>query len=134
MGINLRDKPVAEMGMCELAYNDCYVKGKQAMYRNYSVDMPARELIRAVYQSRNVGMPREFWGNDEVFDEIMMDNLQYGYDTFDGLMAMLYQQIWSKAEMREVLLKVQKGQNNEQSNIIARRLHGTYEPDPGRQY
>ena len=111
MGINLRDKPVAEMGMCELAYNDCYVKGKQAMYRNYGVDMPARELIRAVYQSRNVGMPREFWGNDEVFDEIMMDNLQYGYDTFDGLMAMLYQQIWSKAEMREVLLKVQKGQN-----------------------
>ena len=100
---NLTDK--------ELAYNDCYVKGKQAMYRNYSVDMPARELIRAVYQSRNVGMPREFWENDEVFDEIMMDNLQYGYDTFDGLMAMLYQQIWSKAEMREVLLKVQKGQN-----------------------
>lgn len=111
MGINLRDKPVAEMGICELVFNDCYVKGKQAMYRNYSVDMPARELIRAVYQSRNVGMPREFWGNDEVFDEIMMDNLQYGYDTFDGLMAMLYQQIWSKAEMREVLLKVQKGQN-----------------------
>ena len=67
--------------------------------------------LRDVYQSRNVGMPREFWGNDEVFDEIMMDNLQYGYDTFDGLMAMLYQQIWSKAEMREVLLKVQKGQN-----------------------
>jgi hypothetical protein len=108
MGINLRDKPVAEMGICELVYNDCYVKGKQAMYRNYSVDMPARELIRAVYQSRNAAMPREFWGNDEVFDEIMMDNLQYGYDTFDGLMAMLYQQIWSKAEMREVLLDISK--------------------------
>ena len=73
--------------------------------------MPARELIRAVYQSRNAAMPREFWENDEVFDEIMMDNLQYGYDAFDGLMAILYQQIWSKAEMREVLLKVQKGQN-----------------------
>lgn len=56
-------------------------------------------------------MPREFWANDETFDEIMMDNLQYGYDTFDGLMAILYQQIWSKAEMREVLLKVQKGQD-----------------------
>ena len=39
MGINLRDKPVAEMGICELVYNDCYVKGKQAMYRNYSLDM-----------------------------------------------------------------------------------------------
>lgn len=111
MGINLRNKPVAEMGICELAYNDCYVKDRQAMYRNYNVDMPARELVRAVYQSHNVAMSREFWENDEAFDEIMMDNLQYGYDTFDGLMAMLYQQIWSKAEMREVLLKVQKGQD-----------------------
>lgn len=26
MGINLREKPVNEMSMCELAYNDCYVK------------------------------------------------------------------------------------------------------------
>ena len=31
--------------------------------------------------------------------------------TVDGLIAMLYQQIWSKAEMREILLKVSKGED-----------------------
>lgn len=111
MGINLREKPTAEMNMCELVYNDCYVKDSQAMYRNYSIDMPARELIRSIYKQKNKGMPYEFWTNDEFFDQIMLDNLQYGYDTEDGVIAMLYQQIWSKAEMREVLLKVSKGQN-----------------------
>lgn len=111
MGINLREKPVNEMSMCELAYNDCYVKDGQAMYRNYSIDMSARELIRSIYKSQNVGFPYEFWTDDEVFDEIMLDNLQYGYDTVDGLIAMLYQQIWSKAEMREILLKVSKGED-----------------------
>lgn len=99
------------MRMCELAYNDCYVKDSQAMYRNYSIDMSARELIRSIYKSQNVGFPYEFWTDDEVFDEIMLDNLQYGYDTVDGLIAMLYQQIWSKAEMREILLKVSKGED-----------------------
>ena len=68
MGINLRTKPVSEMGMLELPYNDCYVKDRQAMYRDYDTDMSARGL--------------------------------------DGIMAMLYQQIWTKAEMREVLLKI----------------------------
>lgn len=111
MGINLREKPVNEMDMCELAYNDCYVKDSQAMYRDYSIDMPARELIRSIYKSQNAGMPDEFWTDDEVFDEIMLDNLQYGYDTDDGRIAMLYQQIWSKAEMREILLKVSKGED-----------------------
>lgn len=111
MGINLREKPVKEMGICELVYNDCYVKDGQAMYRNYSIDMSARELIRSIYKQKNKGMPYEFWTEDDVFDEIMFNNLQYGYDTEDGVIAMLYQQIWSKAEMREVLLKVSKGKN-----------------------
>lgn len=111
MGINLRDKTVDKMSMCELAYNDCYVKDGQAMYRNYSIDMPARELIRSIYKQNNKEMPYEFWTNDEFFDEIMLDNLQYGYDTEDGQIAMLYQQIWSKAEMREILLKVSKGED-----------------------
>lgn len=106
MGINLKNKPVSEMSMCELAYNDCYVKDRQAMYRDYDTDMSSRNLIRSAYKARHKDMPTEFWEDDESFDEIMLDNLQYGIDTFDGIMAMLYQQIWSKAEMREVLLKI----------------------------
>ena len=106
MGIALRNKPVSEMSMSELAYNDCYIKDRQAMYRDYDTDMSARDLIRAIYEARYKDMPTEFWEDDESFDEIMLNNLQYGGDTFEGIMAILYQQIWSKAEMREVLLKI----------------------------
>ena len=106
MGINLRTKPVSEMGMLELPYNDCYVKDRQAMYRDYDTDMSARDLIRVAYRARKADMPPEFYTDNEVFDEIIYDNLQFGVDTFDGIMAMLYQQIWTKAEMREVLLKI----------------------------
>lgn len=106
MGIALRNKPVSEMSMSELAYNDCYIKDRQAMYRDYDTDMSARDLIRAIYEARYKDMPTEFWEDDESFDEIMLDNLQYGVDTFEGIIAILYQQIWSKAEMREVLLKI----------------------------
>ncbi|RHQ36248.1 hypothetical protein DWY84_01240 [Clostridium sp. AF27-2AA] len=53
-------------------------------------------------------MPPEFYTDDGAFDEIMYDNLQFGVETFDGIMAMLYRQLWSKAEMREVLLDISK--------------------------
>ena len=98
MGIALRNKPVSEMSMSELAYNDCYIKDRQAMYRDYDTDMSARDLIRAIYEARYKDMPTEFWEDDESFDEIMLNNLQYGVDTFEGIVAMLYLQIWSKAE------------------------------------
>lgn len=58
MGINLRDKPVAEMGMCELAYNDCYVKGKQAMYAE--VVMWMRFDLSALYAL--IGVPAAMFG------------------------------------------------------------------------
>ena len=108
MRINLRTKPVSEMDMFELQYNDCYVKDRQAMYRDYDTDMSARDLIRAAYKARSEDMPPEFYTDNETFDEIIYDNLQFGIDTFDGLMAVFYRQLWSKAEMREVLLGISK--------------------------
>lgn len=90
MGINLRTNPVSEMDVLELPYNDCYVKDRQAMYRDYDTDMSARDLIRAAYKGRKEDMPPEFYTDDGAFDEIMYDNLQFGVETFDGIMAMLY--------------------------------------------
>lgn len=108
MGIKLKEKDVNDMSVSELVYNDCFVKDRQAMYRNYDIELSARDFIREVYKSKNVAMPYEFWDDDNSFDEIMHNNLQYNYTEFDGLMAILYSMMWSKAEMREVLLKVSK--------------------------
>lgn len=57
-------------------------------------ELPDQETIRK-YQAK-------------VIVKLLGINLQFGIDTFDGLMAMLYRQLWSKAEMREVLLDISK--------------------------
>ena len=111
MGINLREIPVEEMNMCEISYNDCYVKDKKAMYRNFSMDKSARDVIRDIYKDKQIEEMPEFFVDDDFFDEVMFDNLQYGFENDLGILAILYQQLWSKAEMREVLLKVSKGQD-----------------------
>lgn len=111
MGINLRKKEVSEMTISELVYNDCYVKNRQAMYRNHDMDCSAREVIRNIYKNKNIHEAHDFWTDDNYFDEVMFDNLQYGFENDLGILAILYQQLWSKAEMREVLLKVSEGWN-----------------------
>ena len=42
-----------------------------------------------------------------IFDEIMCDSFQEGYETDLGIIAILYQQIWSKAEMREIIMRIE---------------------------
>lgn len=110
MGINLRtDKKVDDMNMCELVYNDCYVKDRQAMYRDYSIDMSARDLIRKIYREWHLEVIEEFFTDNDMFDAIIMDNLQYGFESVEGIVAILYQQIWSKAEMREIIIRAKNG-------------------------
>lgn len=109
MGIDLIEKEVSEMSISELVYNDCYVKNRQAMYRNYDIDYSARQVIRNIYKDKQIHEMPDFWTDDNYFDEVMFDNLQYGFENDLGILAILYQQLWSKADMREVLLKVSKG-------------------------
>lgn len=108
MGINLREKDASEMTISELVYNDCYVKNRQAMYRNYDMDCSARKVIRNIYKDKQIHEAPDFWTDDNYFDEVMFDNLQYGFENDLGILAILYQQLWSKADMREVLLNVSK--------------------------
>jgi hypothetical protein len=106
MGINLRtNKGADEMSMCELQYNDCYVKDREAYYRDYDTDMSARDLIRSAYEANKKPLPAECKEDNEALDMFLYDNLQYGIDNFDGIMALLYQQLWTKAEIRQILIK-----------------------------
>lgn len=97
------DKPVSEMNMTELAYNSCYSNNGYATFRDYEKITDARHIIRNIFIKKNIAMPCAFWDNDDAFDEIMRDNLQYGLDNDIGIISLLYLQIWSKADMREVL-------------------------------
>lgn len=105
MEINMRAKPAAEMSILKLPYNDCYMMDQQAMHKDYDTNMSDKDLSIADDKG-NEDMPPEFYAYDETFDMIKRDNLQRGIKTFDSLMAMLYQQIWSKEEIQEALLKI----------------------------
>ena len=98
------NKPVEEMSMTELARNSCYAKDGYAWYRDFETDIDARELARDLMLN---------WGffeldsdemlSDEIFDETMMDNLQYGSKEIEGLIALFYRNLWAMADLHSRL-------------------------------
>ena len=99
------DKKVSEMGMVELARNSCYIgKDGAARYRDYSSDVDCRELIKKMMV--NFGLVESDYWNDvsnEVFDDEMMENLMYGINDMQGLIALFYRNLWAMAELRDNL-------------------------------
>lgn len=95
------NKPVEEMGMLELAHNCCYVKDRNARYRDFEMDMDARELTRRLLKDH--AQDDDAFESDEDFDEWMVDYLQNGIDTKEGLIALFYRNLWAMAELREQL-------------------------------
>ena len=97
------NKPVGEMTMTELAHNGCY-RGEDgwARYRDYDTDVDARDLARkllARYEPEHP-IPEE----PEDLEEFLFDELQYGANDHVGaLVALVYNMIWSMADLRERL-------------------------------
>ena len=96
------NKPVDEMSMLELAYNSCYAKDGKAMYRDYDIDIDARELTEYLYKKYAEIEPSPT-APDELFDDWMLDDLQKGMDSIEGVLALLYRNLWAMADMRERL-------------------------------
>lgn len=94
------------MAMWELAHNLAFVKDGEAWYRDFERELPARDLVREIYR-KHAGKENLTEGveelYDETLDETLMDNLQYGTDDWDGIIALLYTALWGAAELREWL-------------------------------
>lgn len=97
------NKDVSEMGMYELAHNSCYAKDGKARYRDYDLDIDARELTRKLLKDHADG--DDSFTDDEDFDDWMMDYLQDGMDSIEGLIALFYRNLWAMADLRERLAK-----------------------------
>lgn len=98
------NKDVSEMGMAELAHNSCYAKESNATYRDYESEIDARDFVRKIGEQFEV-----FEKNcaelidDDSFDETMLDYLQCGYDTKEGLLALFYRNLWAQADLHNTL-------------------------------
>lgn len=106
------NKDVSEMGMFELAHNSCYSKDGKARYRDYDIDMDARELTRKLLVDYAEG--DDAFTCDEDFDDWMMECLAEGMDSIEGFIALFYRNLWAMADLYERLKKYEdlEEQNN----------------------
>lgn len=96
------NKNVSEMGMWELAHNSCYIdKDGNARYRDFCDDVDARVLTRELLKKYADG--DDAFIDDDDFDNQMMEALQYGTYTREGLIALFYRNLWAMADLREYL-------------------------------
>lgn len=107
---------VREMGTWQLAHNQFFIRDGEAWYRDFDREISCRNLIREItkiYDYENE-VAEEFYTSDDYFDDIMMENLQYGHETIAGLIAMYYFAMWPMAELREYLIN----ERNREGKII----------------
>ena len=98
------DKPVSEMRMVELAHNSCFAKDRNATYRDYDIEIDARDLIREAARSISCLCVDDcFYTDDETFDKIMLDWCQYGIEDECGRLALIYRNLWAQADLYEGL-------------------------------
>ena len=95
------NKDVSEMGMFALAHNSCYCKEGSARYRDFENDIDARELTRHLLKDYADG--DDAFVDEDDFDEEMLELLQYGTGTIEGLIALFYRNLWAMADLRERL-------------------------------
>lgn len=95
------NKNVDDMGMSELAYNACYIKDGKVRYRDYGLDMEAREMTRILLKDYAEG--DDAFTCDEDFDEKMVGYFMHGMGDTEGFIAAFYRNLLAMADLREVL-------------------------------
>lgn len=89
----------SDMGMWELAHNHVFVKNGEAWYRDFEREISARDLMREICSKH--GSPADAGEMDnELLDEVLTDNLQYGTDDLEGVFAMFYMTLYGMADVR----------------------------------
>ena len=98
------DKKIEDMTMVELAHNSCFAKDHEAWYRDYEREISARNLVREVMLAQGLCNRDDIEMHDnEVFDEVMVDYLASPPKELEGLVALLYRNLWAMANLRERL-------------------------------
>lgn len=108
-------KPASDMNMVELAHNCCYVKDRNARYRDFEMDMDARDFARNLMSTlTGDDLPTD----DDDFDEEIMENLQYDpFESVTGLIALFYRNLWAMADLRETLKSYEDAKDKIESRI-----------------
>ncbi len=89
----------SDMGMWELAHNHVFVKNGEAWYRDFEREISVRDLMREICSKHGSPADADEMDN-ELLDEVLTDNLQYGTDDLEGVFAMFYMTLYGMADVR----------------------------------
>ena len=111
----LTEKPTKEMDMMELMHNCVFVKDRQVWFRDFEREISARDLLRQIHQA--IGEKEYAEYDDYDFDDAVLEDTTFGYDTIQGALGLLYYVMIGFANVRHVAMQeLVKEQANEQKN------------------
>lgn len=96
------EKETKEMNTMELSQNCMYVKDGWCRYRDYNIDVGLIDFVVDI-SNKLGGNIITADGDYEVISEELWNNLQYGYDNIDGIIALLYTRLAALANLRRRL-------------------------------
>lgn len=97
------NKKVNKMNMLELTHNCMYIKDKWSWYRDYDIDESLIDFIVEISHKLGGNIVTADSGDNEAISEELWDNLNYGYDNIDGIIALLYTRLAALANLRQKL-------------------------------
>lgn len=89
----------SSMGVWELAHNHAFVKNGEAWYRDFKREISVRNLMREICSKHGSPADADEMDN-ELLDEVLLDNLQFGTDELEGIFAILYMTLYGMADVR----------------------------------
>lgn len=92
--------PKEAMENNEWMLNNCYAEGGKAMYRDHDGEYDIRHLIVEIAKTLSIHINAT---SPDALDFMLFDWLEDGIESRYGVLALLYNLLWSKAELYEKL-------------------------------
>lgn len=125
------DKSVSDMGMYELALNNCFAKDHQAYFRDFVEEVSTRDIIRQIAKTLDcAGMFDEEMHNNDAFDTMMYEWLEDGIEQKTGVIALLSELMWAKAELHARLKRYEDAEERGEIGRVPRWIPVTPETMP----
>lgn len=109
----LMSEDTREMNMTQLTHNQFFMKDGEAWHRDFDREISCRNLVREIAFNQGI------WSADapemtdqEAFDDVMLDSLQYGTSEPIGVLAMYYSAMWGMAEVRAWYIEEKTREDN----------------------
>lgn len=103
---------VKKMTLYEQLLNSVFIKDNETWLKGEYGEISLNNLIRDVAYSQKVQVPED----DEELASVMYEFLYHGPTTPEGLIALLYMQTWTHAEMRQKLKEYEDAEEEAMSN------------------